>query len=470
MKDDGSLLTEYVAQGSEDAFRELVSRHAGLVYSAALRQVGQAALAEEVTQAVFCILAQKAAKLQDRTVVAGWLHQTARFAALKAVRAEQRRQAREEEASLMNGDNEETVWPQIAPFLDEAMATLNETDRDAVILRYFEERDLREVGNRLGVSDDAAQKRVSRALDKLRAFFSKRNIAMSTGVIAAALPGNAIGAAPTGLAAEVVTASVTAGAATSSTLNLINETINVIAWTKFKTIAPIAAIGLVAAGTPIAVQQGTIQDLRQENAELRARLDQEQPRQVVAAVVPKPTVSDEELEKLRLDASKVHQMRAEMAKVRDQAREQARQVQQMETQAVRLQNKLQSSVAQQKDAEAAVQREKEKARMTLRRDNMKRMGLAFHQALDRGKLPTSFEDLVANSGMDEKTLNDLRRRTIFFNHSQNENPTGKGHFIILADRVPSATARGDQYWHFTMADGSVLRSTNPPPADGIFRR
>jgi len=470
MKDDGSLLTEYVAQGSEDAFRELVTRHAGLVYSAALRQVGQAALAEEVTQAVFCILAKKAAKLQDRVVVAGWLHQTARFAALKAARAEQRRQAREQEASLMNADNDDSVWPQIAPFLDEAMATLSEADRDALILRYFEERDLRDVGSRLGVSDDAAQKRVSRALDKLRDFFGKRKIALSTGVIAAALPGNAIAAVPAGLATEVVATSVTAGAAASTTLNLINETMNVIAWTKFKTVAPIAAIGLVAAGTPIAVQQGTIHDLRTENAELRAQLESMQPAKVVTAPAAKPTITDEELAKLRSDAAKVHEMRAEIAKVREQSREVAQQMSNMQSQQARLQSKLRNTTARQEAAEAAAEQAEEKAQLTLRRDNMKRMGLAFHQALSSGKLPTSFEDLVASSGMDEKTLNELRQRTVFFDHSQNENPTGKGHFIILADRVPTATARGDQYWHFTMGDGSVVRSTNPPPADGIFRR
>lgn len=469
MKDDGSLLTEYVAQGSEDAFRELVSRHAGLVYSAALRQVGQATLAEEVTQAVFCILAKKAAKLQDRTVVAGWLHQTARFAALKAARAEQRRQAREQEASLMNGDHEESVWPRIAPHLDEAMAALGESDRDALILRYFEDRNLRDVGQCLGVSDDAAQKRVSRALDKLRQFFVKRNIAVSSGVIAAALPGNAIAAVPAGLAANVVASSVTAGVAASTTLNLINETMNVIAWTKFKTIAPIAAIGLATAGTPIAVQHNTIQDLRRENAELRAQLDKlSQPVPVVAAATPR--VDTDEIAKLRRDAAKVHELRAEIARVREQSREQERQVNAMRSEQAKLQNKLATTTARQQQAEEAAEREEEKTRLKLQMDNMKRMGLAFHQVLNTGKLPQSFEDLVKSSGMDEKTLEQLRQKVVFFDHSQSEDPTGKGHFIILADRVPTATLGGDQIWHFTMGDGSVVRSKTPPPADGIYRR
>ncbi len=171
--DDIALLKQYAESHSESAFAALVERHVNLVYSVALRSVGNAHAAEEIAQAVFIILARKAKSLGDQTVVSGWLYQTARLTAANFVRGEIRRQNREQEAymqSILNEPESET-WRQIAPLLDDAMGRLGEKDRNAVVLRFFENKNLDEVGAALGASEDAAKMRVNRALEKLRKIF-----------------------------------------------------------------------------------------------------------------------------------------------------------------------------------------------------------------------------------------------------------------------------------------------------------
>ena len=148
--DDMALLREYAAGNSEAAFETLVSRRVGFVYSAALRQVRDPHLAEEVTQAVFIILAQKAGRISDKTILAGWLFSTTRFAALAQMRADAKRRRREQEANMQSEIQPtapDLFWEQMSPLLDEALATLGETDRQAVLLRFFENKSLAEVGN-----------------------------------------------------------------------------------------------------------------------------------------------------------------------------------------------------------------------------------------------------------------------------------------------------------------------------------
>ena len=172
--DDIALLREYVERDSEEAFATLVMRHVNKVYSVALRQTGNPHSAEEITQAVFVLLARKARRLGGRVILSGWLYQTARLTAVTFVRGAIRRARREQEAHMQTivNENESEVWPEIAPLLDAAMAGLNETDRHAVVLRYFDGKSLKEVGAALGSNEEAAKKRVSRALEKLRIFFT----------------------------------------------------------------------------------------------------------------------------------------------------------------------------------------------------------------------------------------------------------------------------------------------------------
>jgi RNA polymerase sigma factor (sigma-70 family) len=216
---DSQLLREYAERRSEAAFAELVSRHVDLVYSAALRMMGgDSHLAQDVTQAAFLALAQSAGKLINHPVLSGWLHQTTRNIAANTVRSDARRRAREQEAAAMNEllTNEPDVpWDQLAPHLDSVLGELNEGERDALLLRYFERKSAREMGQILGISDEAAQKRVTRALEHSRQFLARRGVAVGTGALVMALSANAVHAAPAGLAATISTATVAtmAGAA-----------------------------------------------------------------------------------------------------------------------------------------------------------------------------------------------------------------------------------------------------------------
>ena len=216
MVTDQQLLREYAEGRSETAFAELVRRHVDLVFSAALRMVRDAHLAEDVTQGVFVALAQAARQLGDRPVLAGWLHRTAQNLAAKTVRSAVRRRAREEEAAAMQellSAEPDATWDQIARHLDAALGELDDTDRDAVLLRYFEQKSAHEMAQRLGVSDEAAQKRVSRAVERLRKAFASRGVTIGAGGLAVLLAANGVQAAPAGLAATICASAALAGTA-----------------------------------------------------------------------------------------------------------------------------------------------------------------------------------------------------------------------------------------------------------------
>jgi uncharacterized protein (TIGR03435 family) len=250
--DDMRLVREYAARQSESAFATLVSRHTNLVYSAALRQTRDPQLAEEITQAVFILLARKAASLGAKTILTGWLYRTACYVSSSALKRERRRQHREQEAYMQSELNTQpdAAWDQLSPLLDEAMLRLGQSDRDALVLRYFEGRSLNEVAFALGASEDAAKKRVSRALDKLRVFFNKRGISTTTAIIAGAVAANSVHAAPVALAKTVTAVALAKGATVPiSTLTLIKGALKIMAWTKAKT-AIVAGVGvLLAVGT-----------------------------------------------------------------------------------------------------------------------------------------------------------------------------------------------------------------------------
>jgi uncharacterized protein (TIGR03435 family) len=259
--DDNALLREYVERDSEEAFAALVTRHVNKVYSVALRLTGNPHSAEEITQAVFVILARKSRSLGKRVILSGWLYQTARLTAVTFIRGGIRRARREQEACMQTAlnENESDTWMQIAPLLDAAMAGLNEADRHAVVLRFFDGKSLREVGAALGANEDAAKKRVSRALEKLRAFFARRGVSSTTAIIAGAISANSVQAAPVALAKSVTAVAIAKGAtASGSTLTLIQGALKIMAWTKAKTaIAAGAAIILAAGTTTVVVKKMT---------------------------------------------------------------------------------------------------------------------------------------------------------------------------------------------------------------------
>ncbi len=215
---DLQLLQSYTRNNSQDSFTTLVNRHLNLVFSAALRQVHSPQLAEEISQSVFADLARSANKLKPDTILTAWLYEVTRRTAIDVVRRESRRQLREKvahELTAMNATADD--WTDIEPFLDEAMHALDATDRAAVLLRYFENKTLREVGETLGTSDDAAQKRVSRAVERLREFFTKRGVTTGASGLVVVISANAVQAAPIGLAATISTAAILGGATLAAT-------------------------------------------------------------------------------------------------------------------------------------------------------------------------------------------------------------------------------------------------------------
>ncbi len=248
------LLQAYATRNSEAAFETLVARHIHWVYSAALRQVRDPQVAEEVAQAVFTILARKAPNLKRGTIVAGWLFNTVRLTAAAELRAAARRRRREQEARMKSTIQAEpdtrSEWEQIAPLLDEALAQLSQPDRNAVLLRYFEQKNLAEVGVALGTTKEGARKRVSRAVEQLRGFFVRHGSVMPVDVVVGLLSTHAVQAAPAGLATAVAAAAAFKGIAVAgSSATLVKATLELMAWTKLKIAAVVGAGVLFAAGT-----------------------------------------------------------------------------------------------------------------------------------------------------------------------------------------------------------------------------
>ena len=250
---DLELLSEFARNGSGGAFAEVVARYVNLVHSTALRFTSNPHHAQDITQAVFIILAQKAGKLPASTILSGWLYQTARLTAANFMKGEIRRQKREQEAYMESTLNElasekaQAAWEQIAPMLDEAMGSLGESDRNAIILRYFENKTAQETGMALKTTEAAAQKRVTRALEKLRKIFTKRGVALPAALIASAVMARAVMAAPMGLGAAAA-ASVTKESVIPAAIKaLVKGTMKKMIWLKLK-FAVAVCVAVVAAG------------------------------------------------------------------------------------------------------------------------------------------------------------------------------------------------------------------------------
>lgn len=264
MNDDGTLLRLYVADRSEAAFTELVRRHIGLVHAAALRRVGgDAHLADDVTQTVFISLARKAPTLLDRTSLAGWLYLGTQLAAAAVVRGEQRRKARETTAHTMDltntPDRQAADLEQLRPLLDDALVTLKEDEREAIVLRFFQKQTFAEIGDALRVTEEAARKRVDRSLDKLHVLLSRRGITSSVAALGVALTAAGVSTMP-----ESLVARVTAGAVTQAAADVAVVTATGVA----ATLVPLAAAAAVALGAVALLTQ------RHANESLSAEIAQ----------------------------------------------------------------------------------------------------------------------------------------------------------------------------------------------------
>ena len=226
---DIELLDAYASQRSEDAFRELVARHVDFIYSAAMRQLRNPHLAEEATQSAFIALAGKAGRLGRNTVIAGWLHHAVHFAALNLRRSEARRKHWEEQAATMSvPGHTDAVFQELAlPQVDGALAELSASDRDSVILRFFHQQSFRDVAQTLGTSEEAAKKRVARALERLRGLLARRGVAISAVALATGLAQMPVTAAPAALSSTLASLAVSTAVPTgpiTAILNLMKTT------------------------------------------------------------------------------------------------------------------------------------------------------------------------------------------------------------------------------------------------------
>jgi RNA polymerase sigma factor (sigma-70 family) len=276
---DLELLARYTRQHAEDAFAELVRRHLGLVHSAALRQVRSPQLAEEVAQSTFIKLANHAHRLAPDTILTAWLYQVTRREAIDVVRREARRQFREQIAVQMNAMNANADdWAQIEPLLDDAMHALDDIDRTAVLLRFFENKSLREVGATLGTTDDTARKRVERAIERLREFFVKRGVTVGSSGLVVVIAANAVQAAPAGLSATI-SAAAFAGTILATTATATATATKAIAMTTLqKTIIGATLAAAVGTGIYEARQASTmrreVQSFQQQQRTLAEQIVQ----------------------------------------------------------------------------------------------------------------------------------------------------------------------------------------------------
>ena len=251
---DQELLQRYALRHDEPAFAVVVERQVDLVYSVALRLLaGDSPLAEDVTQKVFADLAAKAAGVARVGSVAGWLHTHTRFVSLTAIRGERRRQQREQEAAIMHHPEPvpEFDWERLRPLLDAAVGELRTVDRDAIVMRFFQNKSHREVGEALGLSENTARMRIERALEKLQAIFARRGLTVSSMAMALAISGNSVQAAPAGLGEEVAGALVKHAVAPIGPIQILLRIISMNTKTKIIVAALfIAIMALMGIGLP----------------------------------------------------------------------------------------------------------------------------------------------------------------------------------------------------------------------------
>jgi RNA polymerase sigma factor (sigma-70 family) len=322
---DTQLLRDYAEHGREAAFREIVSRHADVVYASALRQAGSPDLARDVAQSVFTGLARKAQSLAGTLTgdasLLGWLYRSTRFAALNQLRDDRRRQARERQAMQHLDPASEIApeWERVQPVLDEAMAELSDEDREALLLRFFKDRDFRAIGAALGISDDAAQKRVSRALERLRTGLTSRGVTTTAGALSALLVAETVSFAPAGLAATLSTAAL-AGTTLATAATAATATKAIAMTTLQKTL--IAATLAVAVGAGIYEAQrastlrSQVQALQQRHTEQIQQLQRERDE----AIGKQAQLLGENARFNRND-SELLRLRGEVTTARNQARE-----------------------------------------------------------------------------------------------------------------------------------------------------
>ncbi len=376
MKDatDQELIQRFARSGEDDAFGVLVRRHVDFVFSAARRLLVDQHLSEDVTQQVFLALASQAGAVRKRleagTPLSGWLHVTTRNLAAKTIRGRERRAAREQEAMSMHEiatGGDEPAWRQIAPHIDEALAELAEQDRDALLLRYFERIPAREIGLRFGIGEEAAQKRVARALDRLRGIFLARGLAVPSSTLAGAIVANAVQPAPAALVSAIAAHGLAVSAGAGAGLALLQ----LMSMTKMQvSVAALVIGGLI----------GTVAVQRHENRRLRAevvKLGTETPVVEAAPSAPPPAdTSTDEVVRLRGEVAKLLRERTEMIAM------------------VGREMQARAAAKPRLTANEEAEREAMKQRSIAKMNYTGRWGIAFFLYMEQhnGQMPATFEE------------------------------------------------------------------------------
>lgn len=385
-------MRDYADRRSDAAFAELVRRHVDLVYSAALRMVRDPHLAKDVTQGVFVALAQNSRKLLGRPVLSGWLHRTAQNLSANAVRSEVRRRAREQEAAAMKellAAESDATWEQIAPQLDAALAELGDDDRDAVLLRYFERKSAREMAEILGTSEEAAQKRVSRAVERLRDLFARRGIAVGASGLVVVIAANAVQAAPVGLA---VTISSAVGAGTFAAVTATQTALVTMNWINIKSAAAVAAAAIVAGAGTHFLQQRETNRLRAENQNLIAQQEKlTNDRDAALLAAAQDSEASRQREK---DKSELLRLRNEIGLLRQQTNELAK----LRAANQELRTQLASSTVRSNKAETDPEADLQKQEGIAKMNYAKNWMLAFflYAKEHQMQFPASFEQAISH--------------------------------------------------------------------------
>jgi RNA polymerase sigma factor (sigma-70 family) len=460
---DTILLRRYVEEGCEAAFGEFVNRHVALVYSSALRQLsGDAHRAQDICQAVFIAAAREAGSLRRHPALIGWLYTTTHHLVQRQLRGDQRRARREREAQTMRELDQPAGpdWPTLRPILDEAMQDLREPDRLAVLLRFFEGRNLRSVGEALGVSEDAARMRVERALDRLRAVLSQRGIHTTAAALAPALGAAAAEVAPLGLAGKITASALaTAGLAAvgSGSAGALATLPTSVALMKTPLITTSLAVALVA--VPLVIQNAQLSASRAELGRMEAsarQLDELRSSRDARARLGGVAA---ELDQLRAESAELAQLRAERARLTAALNDP-------------LQAQLQQVEASRQAARATLQ--DVTTRVTFARDRerviqtMKQLALCarIHASDHQDQLPRSFEEFAGQ-------IKDMRIEDQAFSLDQLEQfefypqprPIQETEPTLFLFRERQPRPRPDGGWEraYAMVDGSVqtLASSTP---------
>ncbi|HYG35025.1 MAG TPA: sigma-70 family RNA polymerase sigma factor, partial [Clostridia bacterium] len=328
------LLAEYVQTGSEAAFRSLVECYLGLVYAAACRLVGgDTHRAEDVTQIVFADLARKARALSREPMLGGWLHRHTCYVASTLMRSERRRQLRERQAMEMNlqENDSESNLARVAPIIDEVINQLEPTDRYVILLRFFERKDFRALGEAVGIKEDAARMRVNRALEKLHGLLGQRGVSVPVTVLASLIAAETLTAAPAGLAIGITGAALSSAAGAGGTALTLLHAMGI---TKLKFVT-VSILAVAAITTPLVVQHQSKVRLVTENRLLREQLaqgdtliEENQRLSNLVAQASKQLDQDRdqmrELLRLRAEVTRLRSDSLELAKLRQNLRAQAR--------------------------------------------------------------------------------------------------------------------------------------------------